>query len=222
MKVVESSWRVFLNSKEIISHLFKVRAKNFWFALVVASLLCFGVSAVCGVPTVHSSPAISSLPRLPQQRWNRREVSGISYEIAMDMMHGREGVFGSHRVIYVYLEAGLFSKNNVLTVFKDISSKTPLPTTIYATLLTDRDSLEKRVKEYTGWETSNDNSYTRLTDNTDSACCPQDFTGAQFDRYISHARFVLCTSGQKDEIVAEIDKKLPRRRSSFLKKRSTP
>jgi hypothetical protein len=79
---------------------------------------------------------------------------------------------------------------------------------MYVTLLADRGLLKKRVSGYTGWETGNDTSYSRLT-GYDGEWCPQGLLGAQFDRYKTRDYYVLCMEENLEEIV-NAEGKLPR------------
>jgi len=117
---------------------------------------------------------------------------------------GNESGINSKRVLFVYLEPQYFKKENLLLVLGHVSSKISQPTTLNVTLLTDRDSIKKRVETYAGWMMSNETPYTRLTMKSDS-CCPEHFKGAQFDRYADEGKFVICTDGTANEITFKYD-----------------
>lgn len=165
---------------------------------IAVLLLCLGTPAVS-----RSQEAAKS--QEPPESWITYEVNSIRYEIALRRIRGKEGTLGSHGVIYIYLEATLFNEENALTVFRDVSRTISMQTSLYMTLLTNRDLIVRRVRDYRGVETSADNSDSRLTGNYQS-CCPQGFSGAQFDRYLTKVLFVMCNDGQRKETVAEIDK----------------
>jgi hypothetical protein len=141
-------------------------------------------------------------PRNKSKPWIPHEINGVQYQVALEWVMGDETGANSKRVLFVYLKATYFTRDNLLLVFGNISSKIPQPTTLNVTLLTDRDLLEKRVRKYSGWMMSNETSYTRLTAESDT-CCPEHFTGAQFDRYPDEAKFVICTDGKPSEINVE-------------------
>lgn len=138
-------------------------------------------------------------PRNKSEPWTKYEINNIPYAVALEWVMGNEIGNNSKRVLFVYLDPKYFDRENLLLVFGHISSKIPQPTTLNVTLLTDRDALQKRVGAYAGWMMSNETPYTRLTMKSDT-CCPQQFTGAQFDRYADEGKFVICTDGTPNEI----------------------
>lgn len=206
MTTMKTSRTEFFESSELVASSWPgIRIRRHLLS-VLAILLSFWLCLESQFPSARaqSSPTTVSQQQ-PHEEWKRYMAKDIPYEIAMRLMYRKEGTFGSHGIIFVYLESSLFTKDNVLSVFRHISSKIPLQTTLFVTLLTDRDLMIQRVTKYTGWTSSSDNGYTRLSANA-SACCLQNFKGAQFDRYPSKADFVICDNGQAQEIIAEIEK----------------
>jgi hypothetical protein len=141
-------------------------------------------------------------PRNKSDPWMKYEINNIPYEVALEWLMGKETGSNSKRVLFVYLKPEYFNKDNLLLVFGHISSKIPQPTTLNVTLLIDRDSLKKRVAAYSGWMMSNETPYTRLTMKSDT-CCPERFSGAQFDRYADEGKFVICAEGRAKEITVD-------------------
>ena len=189
---------------------FKAGRDHSSFFTIIILLLCLCASPALGGQTASQRPEKLG-PRNKSEDWVRYEVNGIPYEVALEWVMGKENGWFSNRVLFVYLEPHLFTKDNVLAVAGNISSKIPLSTTLNITLLADKDLLKKRVNNYSGTITSHDTSYTRLTDESDT-CCPQNFIGAQFDRGTTQARLVLCISGYSQEINAEIENRSDKNR----------
>lgn len=179
-------------------------------AFAAFPLAGLGLDAVWGAQNTSELSPRPTRQKAPAD-WLKSKVNGIPYEVALRLVHGQEGTRGSRGVIYIYVEPNLFTENNALAIVQDISRQIPLPTTLYITLLTERGLVVERVRKYTGWETSLDTSYTRLTGNTNS-CCPPNFTGAQFDRYATRAVFVICTNGRSRQITAEVENRARRGR----------
>ena len=167
----------------------------------VGLLLCSFSSTAFGAQSTVQEP-IKLGPRDKAEGWVKHEVEGIVYEVALEWLMGKESGWDSGRVIFVVLEPKLFTRDNLSAVFQDISSKIPQPTSLNVTLLTDREMMKGRVQKYIGLITSNDTTYTRLTDDG-GRWCPQGFMGAQFDRYTNHENYVLCTEDNLEEIVKE-------------------
>lgn len=166
--------------------------------LSTLSLISPPIGTVAGMPQVPEKIG----PRHKSERWTRYEINNIPYEVALEWLMGKEIGSNSKRVLFVYLEPEYFNKDNLLLVLGHISSKISQPTTLNVTLLTDRDSLKKRVEAYAGWMMSNETPYTRLTMKSDT-CCPEHFNGAQFDRYADEGKFVICIDGRANEITVD-------------------
>jgi len=172
-------------------------------------LLCVPIHPIFGFQGNTQVP-IKLGPRNKVDAWVKHEVNGITYEVALEWLMGKENGWGSKRVIFVFIEPELFTRGNILAVFQDISSKIPQPTFLNVTLLSDREMLKGRVQKYIGLVISHDNIYARLTGDN-AQWCPQGFMGAQFERYKDSENYVLCTEENLEEIVKE-DGATPRSR----------
>lgn len=163
----------------------------------VGSLCLILIALSLGMGATPQIPQVG--PRNKSDAWVQHEINGVQYEVALEWIMGEERGPRSKRVLFVYLKPTDFNRDNLMLVVGNISSKIPQPTILNVTLLTDRDSLQRRVRNYSGWMVSHDTAYTRLTVESDT-CCPQGFTGAQFDRYPDEGKFVICTNGKPFEI----------------------
>jgi hypothetical protein len=168
--------------------------------LVTLAVISPPIRRVAAMPQVAEKVG----PRNKSEPWKKYEINSIPYAVALEWVMGNEIGNNSKRVLFVHLEPKYFNRENLLLVFGHISSKIPQPTTLNVTLLTDQDALQKRVRAYAGWMMSNETSFTRLTIKSDT-CCPDQFKGAQFDRYADEGKVVICTNGTPYEITINYD-----------------
>ena len=133
--------------------------------------------------------------------WQKREVEGIPYELALETRTGKPGEPGSRQVMFILLDEKRFSEDSVLRIFRHVHSQVPRPTTVFVTLLTDRGTMSERLRKR-NWESSLDDTYSRLTQQPQN-CCPSVFKGAQLDRYVSKSIILMCNNGTAKEFVLE-------------------
>ncbi|SRR6266498_2756033 len=193
----------FSNTKEPLDSWLKTLASNHFLFITMLSLILVCPPSILGLQSTPNTPGKVG-PRNKSEEWVKYQINGIPYEVALEWPMGKESGWGSERVLFVYLEPKYYSRDNLFLVFGNIGSKIPQPTSLNVTMLTDRVVLKTRVERYSGLVMSNETPYTRLTVESDT-CCPLHFTGAQFDRYTTHAHFVICTDGKPNEINADYD-----------------
>jgi hypothetical protein len=137
-----------------------------------------------------------SLPEAASQQseWPEYAVEGISYRVARSSLRGKLGKPGSHQDVLVFLEPNLFTEDHALRVFRHISIQIPRQTTLFVTILTDRNLLNERLQNPRG-ESMHDSEYSRLTDQPEN-CCPATFKGAQIERYSEWTNVLVCETGK--------------------------
>ena len=169
--------------------------------ILVSLSLCHTQGFVPEVAYSQNSNKTAPQKQQPPPEWSKSEVEGIPYKVALTSVNGELGKPGSRQVMFLFLEANLFSEDRVLRIFRHIHFQVPNPTTLYVTLLTDRALMVERLHNR-NWESSLDDNYSRLTDQPQH-CCPHSFKGAQFERYVSKSLVLVCDEGKAKEIVLE-------------------
>jgi hypothetical protein len=165
----------------------------------VCILVFIGLSLVGKLRAEAANPTSSHELAFQQQtEWPKHAVEGISYEVASTYVRGELGKPGSRQVMFLFLEPNEFTQDRALRVFRHISTQVPRQTTLFVTILTDRNSLSERLQNRR-WESSLDDEYSRLTDQPQH-CCPAAFKGAQIERYTDRSYILVCDNGKAKEI----------------------